>query len=78
MTMDSVEYEIQAAAARSLAELRRDGVDLGVCHYFRGEGDRICSATGGLCAVLCEPLCQTERPRGGWPSEGSEEGDVRG
>lgn len=76
--MDDCEYEIQAAAARSLAELRRDNIDLGMCNYFRGEGDHICSATGGLCAVVCEPLCQTERPRWGWPSEGLRFGPEQG
>lgn len=71
---DRAMAEVEAAAQRSLREIRRDKVDLGVCNYFTGKGDRICSATGGLCAVIGEPLCQTDRPIEGWPSEEDPDG----
>lgn len=68
-SFDRAQRDIDAAAQRSLRQIRRDKVDLGVCNYYTGKGDRICSATGGLCAVLGEPLCTTEVPAEGWPSE---------
>lgn len=72
--MDRANYEIEAAAQRSLRQIRRDKVDLGGCNYFTGTGNRVCSATGGLCAVLGEPLCETDRPAEGWPSEENPDG----
>lgn len=70
---DRVDAEIEAIANRHLREIRREKLDLGTCNYFTGKHDRICSATGGLCAVIGEPLCQTERPAEGWPSEEAED-----
>ena len=64
---DFYNRQVEQAAYRSLAAMRAEGRDLGVCDYFRGTGS--CSASGGTCAVLCEPLCMTDRPAGGWPSE---------
>lgn len=66
---DRAMAEIDAAAQRHLREIRREKIDLGTCNYYTGKHDRICSATGGLCAVLGEPLCMTEAPPEGWPSE---------
>jgi hypothetical protein len=55
--------EIGAIRLRVIA----NQVDLATCDYFRGTGS--CSASGGLCALLGEPLCHTDRPAEGWPSE---------
>jgi hypothetical protein len=64
---DDAEHAVWAAALVSLNSLRMNKTDLGACDYFRGVGH--CSGTGGLCAVIGEPLCMTEGTSDCWPSE---------
>lgn len=65
--MDRTMAELDAAVNRSVRHIRNSRVDLGHCNWFTGRG--LCSATNGLCAAVGEPMCETERPADGWPSE---------